>query len=62
MYGQIQESGLTEIIPLICASPTGASVLCFHILGFLRAHHKEWLQSDGYYMAGILFFSPAQHW
>ena len=35
-------------------SPDGACILYFHILRFLRAHHREWLQSDGCYMAGIL--------
>ena len=34
---------------------SGASIPCFHTLSFLRAHHKEWLQSDGCQMAGILF-------
>ena len=32
---------------------SGASILCFHFLSFLRAHHREWLQScqllDGRY-------------
>ena len=25
-----------------------ANILCFHIQSFHRAHHREWLQSDGY--------------
>ena len=33
---------LTEIILQL----TGDSVLCSHILRFLRAHHREWMQSD----------------
>ena len=33
---------LTEISPQF----TGANVLCFHILCFLRAHHRQWTQSD----------------
>ena len=36
---------------------SGASILCFHTLSFLRAHRcREWLQSDGSQMAGILSF------
>ena len=26
---------------------SGASILCFYILSFLGAHHREWLQLDG---------------
>ena len=34
-------------------------VSCFHLPKFLRAHHREWLQSDGHKMASILsFLSP----
>ena len=47
MYEKVRESGPTEIIPLMYVSADWASILCFHILGFLRAHHGEWLQSDG---------------
>ena len=33
MYGKVQESGLTEIIPFICISPIGGQYLVFiHIL------------------------------
>ena len=33
VYGKMQESGLTEIIPFICISKHTASILCFfHIL------------------------------
>ena len=42
-YGKVEESGLTEIIPLVCASAE-ASILCFHILGFSWAYRREWLQ------------------
>ena len=35
MYEEMQESGLTEIIPLKCTSATGASILCFLILSAL---------------------------
>ena len=38
MYGRMQESGLTEIISLMCTSVIWASILCSHILSFLRAH------------------------
>ena len=51
----MQESGLTDIIPLICNQLSETSVLCY-ILSFLRAHHRVWLLSDGCYMAGILPF------
>ena len=33
---------------------SGASTLCVHILNFLGVHHREWLQSDGCQVAGIL--------
>ena len=33
-----------------------ASILCFNILSFLRAHQREWLQSDVCLKAGILSF------
>ena len=38
MHETVEEPGLTEIIPLICTSPIGASILCFHNLRSLRAH------------------------
>ena len=34
---------------------SGASTLYFHILSFLRAQCRKWLQSDGCDMADILF-------
>ena len=40
----MQESGLTETVPLI-SQLSGASILCFHILIFLRAHQlmvEDW--------------------
>ena len=56
MYGKMQESVLTEIIPFICTPAIWGPVSCvFHILSLLGALHREWLQSDGYWMAGILF-------
>ena len=33
---------------------SGASTLCVHILNFLGVHRREWLQSDGCQVAGIL--------
>ena len=52
----MQESGLTDIIPLMCISPIGDNILCFHILSFLRAHCQKWPLSDGCLMAGIFSF------
>ena len=43
MYGKVQESGLTEIIPLVCTLAIWG--LYFHILSFLRAHQ---LPLEGY--------------
>ena len=45
--GKMQESGLTAIIPFICISATGASILCFPILVPWGAPCVEWLRSDG---------------
>ena len=41
----MQEYGLTETIPS-CTQLSEASMLCFHILNFLRAHGGELLQSE----------------
>ena len=38
MYGKMQESGLTAIIPLICTSAIWGQYTMFYILCFLRAH------------------------
>ena len=50
----------------LCYTPqrSGASIWCFHILSFPSAHCGERLQSDGYWMAGILSFrsSLGVHW
>ena len=51
------ESGLTEVVPLICTSPNWGQYLCFHLLSFLGAHLSEWLQCDGSLRAGTLFLS-----
>ena len=45
LYGKIQESRLTESIPLLCTSGIWASILYFHVLSPLRAHRWEWLPS-----------------
>ena len=58
MYGKVQESGISEIIPFICISAILGQypVFFFHILSFLGAHPREWLvwESNGYQIAGIL--------
>ena len=54
MYGKMQESGLTEILPLICTSATGASILYFSHFEFLRVPLREWLLPDGYYLIFLL--------
>ena len=47
VYEKIQQSGLTEIVHLICiAAILGPVSYLFHILSSLRAHCREWLQSD----------------
>ena len=38
MYGNIQESGLNEIIPVICISAICGQYPVLHILSFLSAH------------------------
>ena len=49
MYGKMQESILTEIIPFTCTPAIWGPVSCaFHIPSFLGALHREWLQSDGF--------------
>ena len=59
MYGKMQESELTEIIPLICTSALWGQCPVFLVLSFLRAHLRELLQSGGCYRAGILSFLSA---
>ena len=64
----MQGFGLTEIIPLIRTSAVWSQYPELHILSFLRAHLREWLQSDGCWMTGILFLPefpqgyPAHSW
>lgn len=50
MHGKVQESGLTEIMPLICTSAIWDSILCFLILSFLKLHCWMWLHSDDCWM------------
>ena len=47
---------LDSLKSLLSHSPQqcGASTLCVHILNFLGVHRREWLQSDGCQVAGIL--------
>ena len=60
MYGKMQESELTEIIPLICTSALSGQCPVFHILSFLRAHLRElaavWWLLEGRY--SFLLESP----
>ena len=50
MYCKMQESGFTEIIPLISISALLGWYLVFlHVLSSLGAHHQEWLQSEYQY-------------
>ena len=56
--GKMQESGLSEVIPLKCTSAFWANILCFLILSHLWAHHGEWLESADCWMAGIFCFLP----
>ena len=59
MYGKMQESGLTEVIPLMCTSDLWGQDLVFSQPEFHRAYYGEWMQSDGCWMAGVLsFLSP----
>ena len=47
VYEKIEQSRLTEIIHLICSPAIlGPVSYLFHSLSSLRAHCKEWLQSD----------------
>ena len=46
VYGKMQESGLIEVIPLICTAASRASFLHLHTSNFLRAHCREWLQPE----------------
>ena len=50
MYGKTQESGLTEIIPLIGASAVWGQYPCFRILSLLRGEAA----AGGCCVAGIL--------
>ena len=60
MYGKMQESGLIKIIFLIYTLAIWGPIILYS-QNFPGAHHREWLQCDGYSMAGILlpWGSPA---
>jgi len=45
----MRESGFTEIIPLICTVIIWGQFPVFLPPVFLRAHYREWQQSDGRY-------------
>ena len=44
----MQESGFTEIIPLICTLIIWGQFPVFLPPVFPRAHYREWQQSDGW--------------
>ena len=44
MYAKMQESGLIQMISMVCTSSVWGSCSC--ILTFLRVHHRKWLQSN----------------
>ena len=54
--GRCKSLGSLKSFPWSAPLLSGAGVLCFHILSFLGAHPREWLQSDGCWMAGVLSF------
>ena len=57
MYGKMQESGLTEIVPLICSSTIwGQYPVLFHLESPQGALSGAAAAVDCY-MAGILFLS-----
>ena len=64
MNGQMQESGLPDIIPFIYISVVQGQSPVFSHPQFRRAHHGEWLRSDGYQTAGVLSFPSFRraHW
>ena len=55
MYGKMQESGLTEIIPLICISDIWGQYPVLLILSILRVHHGGVTAVSDGLMSGILF-------
>ena len=54
IYGNMQKPGLTEIIPFVCQL-SGASILCFTILGLLRVHYWSVAAVADGIMMNILF-------
>ena len=54
MYGKMQESGLTEIIPFICTSAIWASILCFPQCSLQGVAAASWLPDHSYYFPSWL--------
>ena len=54
--GRYRSLGSLKSFIWYTSHPSQANILDFHILSFLRGHHRECLQSDGCWMAGILSF------
>ena len=54
MYRKMHESGLTDIIPLMCTSALWGQYPVFSHPEFPQGSPREWLQSEGGWMAGIL--------
>ena len=52
--GRCRESGLTEIFPFVCISPTWGSILCFFTS---RAPLREW---EFYWLLVIMYVSPSR--
>ena len=50
MYGKVQESGLTGVIPSICISAIPGQHPAFP----LGAHLREWLQPSGFWLESIV--------
>ena len=55
VYGKMQESGLTVIIPFICISAARGQYLTFFSQSeFLSVYHREWLQPCGCQIVGTV--------
>ena len=55
MYGKMQESGLTEIIPLICTSALWGQ---YPVLSHLQGSHREWLLDGRYSVSWRWLWHP----
>ena len=65
--GRYMSLGSLKLFTWYTPHPSQASILYFHILSFLRGHHRERLPFDGCWMAGILSFLrllrlSSSHW